>query len=76
MTLEILTKSAAELEAMSTAELEAYFEPYLNVTRPERQDKEIIAASKSQAVKNKSSVENSDAYKKARAIAAQMGLKI
>ena len=29
--------SADQLEAMPQKEMEAYFEPYLNVTRPERQ---------------------------------------
>lgn len=37
MTLEeLLELPASDLEKISDAELEAFFEPYLNVTRPDR----------------------------------------
>lgn len=43
MTLEkLLNSSALEAEQITTAQLEEFFAPYLNITRPERQ-KEVKA---------------------------------
>lgn len=78
MTLdELLGLSSAELDKIPSATIQAFFEPYLNVTRPERQTKERV----SNVVKNKASAvpfdkEKQEKLAKARAIAEQFGLKI
>lgn len=76
MTLdELLGLSSADLDKIPPATIQAFFEPYLNVTRPERQVKEAVARSKP-SVDHNTSKEKQEKLAKARALAEQFGLKI
>lgn len=77
MTLdELLGLSSAELDKIPPATIQAFFEPYLNVTRPERQVKETVNHRSKPSVDHSTSKEKQEKLAKARAIAEQFGLKI
>jgi hypothetical protein len=69
MTLDTLMNMPADdLEKITTAELEKHFEPYLNVTRPERQVSTDGKVRRQHTVDTKPTVaqKNPEGYNKAR----------
>lgn len=69
---ELLGKSADELDAMSAAEREAYFAPFLAVTRP---DRAVIVEAVQKGVKKQMAKANTPGMQHALAFLKQMGIE-
>lgn len=77
MTIEqLLNAPADQLEKITNTELESYFAPYLNVTRPERVIQERSSTTARPSSSKKPDPTKTAQYQKARALAEQFGLKI
>lgn len=75
MTIEdILQCSADQLEAMSDAELEKHFAPFLNVTRPEMAA--VRESAKTSAIKHKNNVRNDPNFLKGLELLKQHGIEL
>lgn len=76
MTLEeLLGLSSKDIESIPPAQIQSFFEQYLNVTRPERVVHEPREKKRSVAM-NPEDYEKNEKMKKFRAMAEQMGMKI
>lgn len=77
MTLDdLLGLQAKDLEKLSDDEIKKFFEPYLNVTRPERVEKEVALYARPSAAINMESAEKKAKIAKAKELARQLGINL
>lgn len=74
MTIEqLLNCSANQLEGMTDAELEKHFEPFFNVTRPERA---VLNSALRRAAKRTGAIGSNEIERKASELARKFGIDL